>query len=72
MNDVTAPKQKNCEIEVKLFPYINKHLLRFCIFKVVKLDWQWKSYILKQLSMPKYDTNDEDNDNIEANEKYEA
>ncbi len=36
------------------------------------VDSQWESFIPKRPAMPEYDTNDEDNDNIEADEEYEA
>ena len=75
MNDVIAPKRSSLWgglIEVNMFLKMNKHLLNSNVSETVKLDSQWESFIIKRPAMPKYDTNDEDNDDIEANEEYEA
>ena len=50
----------------------NKHILHYDINEGVKLNSQWESFIPKRPSMPEYNTNDEDNDDIEANDEYEA
>ena len=75
MNDVIAPKRSSLRvgfIEVKMYLKLNKHLLNYDVSEIVKLDSQWESFIPKRPAMSEYDTNDEDNDNIEADEEYEA
>ena len=75
MNDVIAPKRSSLRarlIEVNMFLKLNKHLLNSDVSEIVKLDSQWESFISKRHAMPEYDTNDEDNDDIDANEEYEA
>ena len=46
--------------EVNLFLKMNKHILMFDVFEVVKLNLQWESFIVKRPTMLEYNTNDED------------
>ena len=63
-----------CEqvIEINTFLKMNKHLLCYDVSEVVKLDSQWEYFIPKWPTMSKFDTNNEDKDDIEVDEEYEA
>ena len=43
-----------------MFLKVNKHILMFDVFEVVKLNLQWESSIPKRPTMLEYNTNDED------------
>ena len=43
-----------------MFLKMNKHILMFDVFEVVKLNLQWESFIPKRSTMLEYNTNDED------------
>ena len=51
---------------------MNKHVLNYDVFEIVKLNSQWESFIPKRPTLPEYNTNNEDNDNTDAYDEYEA
>ena len=55
-----------------MFLKMKKRLLNYDVFEVVKLNSQWKSFIPKRQTMLEYNTNDEDNNDIEVDNEYEA
>ena len=72
MNDIIAQKRSSLRvgmIKVNMFQKINKHLLNSDVYEVVKIDLQWQYFISERPTMPEYNNNDENNDDIKANEK---
>ena len=53
-----------------MFLKMNKHLLNSDVFEVVEFNSQRKSSIPKRQAMLEYNTNDEDNNNIEVDDEY--
>ena len=52
--------------------HMDEHLLKFDIFEGSEFSSQWESFIPKRPSMPEYNTNNEDDNDIKANDEYEA
>ena len=47
-----------------MFLKMNKHLLKYDVYEVVKHNSQWESFIRKRPIMPEHNTSDKDNDDI--------
>ena len=55
-----------------MFLKMNKHLLSYDVYEVLKFNSQWEFFFPKRPTMSEYNTNNEDNNDIEASDDYEA